>query len=79
MALSRRTGQRFQASIWPGFVDAITALLLVLIFILTIFMAVQFVLRDNDFRAGIETRPAFAAGGEPCECAGPGTGEEPGA
>ncbi len=47
MALSRRTGQRFQASIWPGFVDAITALLLVLIFILTIFMAVQFVLRDT--------------------------------
>ena len=24
MALSRRTGQRFQASIWPGFVDAMT-------------------------------------------------------
>ena len=47
MALSRRTGQRFQASIWPGFVDAITALLLVLVFILTIFMVVQFVLRDT--------------------------------
>ena len=29
MALSRRTGQRFQASIWPGFVDAMTGLLLV--------------------------------------------------
>jgi hypothetical protein len=24
MALSRRTGQRFQGSIWPGFVDAMT-------------------------------------------------------
>ena len=31
MALSRRTGARFQASIWPGFVDAMTGLLLVLI------------------------------------------------
>ena len=45
MALSRRTGQRFQASIWPGFVDAMTALLLVLMFVLTIFMVVQYVLR----------------------------------
>ncbi len=47
MALSRRTGQRFQASIWPGFVDAMTGLLLVLMFLLTIFMVVQFVLRDT--------------------------------
>ena len=47
MALSRRTGARFQASIWPGFVDAMTGLLLVLMFVLTIFMAVQFVLRET--------------------------------
>ena len=47
MALSRRTGQKFQASIWPGFVDAMTALLLVLMFVLTIFMVVQFVLRET--------------------------------
>lgn len=47
MALSRRSGQRFQASIWPGFVDAMTALLLVLMFVLTIFMVVQFVLRET--------------------------------
>lgn len=47
MALSRRTGQRFQASIWPGFVDAMTGLLLVLMFVLTIFMMVQFVLREE--------------------------------
>ena len=33
MALSRRTGTRFQASIWPGFVDAMTGLLLVLMFV----------------------------------------------
>ncbi len=47
MALSRRTGQRFQSSIWPGFVDAMTGLLLVLMFVLTIFMVVQFVLRET--------------------------------
>lgn len=47
MALSRRTGNRFQASIWPGFVDAMTALLLVLMFVLSIFMIVQFVLRET--------------------------------
>jgi len=47
MALSRRTGQRFQGSIWPGFVDAMTGLLLVLMFVLTIFMVIQFVLRET--------------------------------
>ena len=47
MPLSRRTGQRFQASIWPGFVDAMTGLLLVLMFVLTIFTVVQFVLRET--------------------------------
>lgn len=47
MALSRRTGARFQASIWPGFVDAMTGLLLVLMFLLTIFMVVQYVLRET--------------------------------
>ncbi len=46
MAL-RRTGNQFQASIWPGFVDAMTGLLLVLMFVLTIFMVVQFVLRET--------------------------------
>ena len=34
-------------SIWPGFVDAMTALLLVLMFVLTIFMIVQGVLREQ--------------------------------
>ncbi|WP_375264615.1 peptidoglycan -binding protein [Planktotalea sp.] len=47
MALSRRTGQRFQGSIWPGFVDAMTGLLLVLMFVLTIFMVMQFVLNET--------------------------------
>ncbi len=47
MALSRRTGSRFQGAIWPGFVDAMTGLLLVLMFVLTIFMVVQYVLRET--------------------------------
>lgn len=47
MALSRRSGTRFQGSIWPGFVDAMTGLLLVLMFVLTIFMFVLFVLRET--------------------------------
>ena len=47
MALSRRTGKRFAANIWPGFVDAMTALLLVLIFIISIFMIVLFMFRGT--------------------------------
>lgn len=49
MALARRAGSRRDVSgaIWPGFVDAMTALLLVLMFVLSIFMMVQFVLRDT--------------------------------
>jgi chemotaxis protein MotB len=47
MAKIRRSGQQVSSSIWPGFVDAMTALLLVLMFVLTIFMIVQFVLRDT--------------------------------
>lgn len=54
MALSRRGGNRFQANIWPGFVDAMTGLLLVLMFVLTIFMVIQFVLRETI--TGQETR-----------------------
>jgi chemotaxis protein MotB len=44
---SRRGSNRFAASIWPGFVDVMTALILVLFFVLSIFMIVQFVLRDT--------------------------------
>ena len=46
MGLSRR-GSRAEAPIWPGFVDALTTLLLVLMFVLTIFMVVQTVLRET--------------------------------
>ena len=47
MAFTRRSGRRFEANIWPGFVDAMTALLLVLFFVLSIFMVAQFVLRET--------------------------------
>lgn len=47
MGLSRRGRDRFEANIWPGFVDAMTALLMVLIFALTIFMVLQSVMRDT--------------------------------
>ena len=47
MALSRRSVQRMSGSIWPGFVDAMTALLLVLMFVLTIFMIVQAMQRET--------------------------------
>ncbi|WP_444463121.1 peptidoglycan -binding protein [Rhodobacter capsulatus] len=47
MALSSRRGQRFSSTVWPGFVDAMGALLMVLIFVLSIFMIVQSMLRDT--------------------------------
>ncbi|MEM7752078.1 MAG: peptidoglycan -binding protein [Pseudomonadota bacterium] len=47
MALSRRSVQRMSGAIWPGFVDAMTALLLVLMFVLTIFMIVQAIQRET--------------------------------
>ncbi|MEO0341819.1 MAG: peptidoglycan -binding protein [Pseudomonadota bacterium] len=47
MALSRSNSKTVSGSIWPGFVDAMTALLMILMFVLTIFMIVQFVLRET--------------------------------
>ncbi|MDO5657146.1 MAG: peptidoglycan -binding protein [Paracoccus sp. (in: a-proteobacteria)] len=48
MALHRaRSANRFNSTIWPGFVDAMTALLMVLMFVITIFMVVQSVLREQ--------------------------------
>lgn len=46
MAMGRGSN-RFSVIIWPGFVDVMTALILVLFFVLSIFMIVQFVLRDT--------------------------------
>ena len=42
-----RARKRGHSATWPGFVDAMTGLLLVLMFVLTIFTVVQFTLRDQ--------------------------------
>ena len=47
MALRRRTGDSFRMGIWPGFVDAMTAMLLVFTFVLSIFMITQYFLRET--------------------------------
>ena len=43
---SRRT-PRFGTNVWPGFVDAMAALLMVLFFVLSVFMIVQSMLRET--------------------------------
>ncbi|MEL6979545.1 MAG: peptidoglycan -binding protein [Pseudomonadota bacterium] len=45
--MARRRNDSGSSVIWPGFVDAMTALLLVVMFVLSIFMVVQFVLREE--------------------------------
>lgn len=45
--MPRRRTDQAAGIIWPGFVDAMTALLLVVMFVLSIFMVVQFVLREE--------------------------------
>ena len=47
MSLSKRSKSNIPSTIWPGFVDAMTALLLMLFFLMSIFMIVQFMLRDT--------------------------------
>ncbi len=47
MALRKRTGARFEANAWAGFVDAMTALLLVMVFTLSVFMIMQYFLRET--------------------------------
>lgn len=47
MALRRRTQEGLGGAIWPGFVDAMTAMMLVLSFVLSIFMITQYFLRET--------------------------------
>lgn len=47
MALRRRGQDHFSMGIWPGFVDAMTAMLLVFTFVLSIFMITQYFLRET--------------------------------
>ena len=46
MALGRTRTRRSSIDIWPGFVDALAQLLMVIIFILLVFTAGQFFLSD---------------------------------
>ena len=46
MALANRRSRRPSIDIWPGFVDALAQLLMVIIFILLVFTAGQFFLAD---------------------------------
>ena len=46
MALTRSRGRRSSIDIWPGFVDALAQLLMVIIFILLVFTVGQFYLSD---------------------------------
>lgn len=47
MASLGRGRQGASAAIWPGFLDLMTSLVMVLMFVLTVFMIVQFALRDT--------------------------------
>ncbi len=47
MPCSDALAHGFCANIWAGFVDAMTGLLLVLTFVLSIFMVIQFVLNET--------------------------------
>src|SRR3954447_12698908 len=46
MAITTRNSRRSSIDIWPGFVDALAQLLMVIIFILLVFTAGQFFLSD---------------------------------
>jgi chemotaxis protein MotB len=46
MAVSARRARRAPLDIWPGFVDALASLLILIIFVLMIFMVAQFYLSD---------------------------------
>ncbi len=47
MAFSRRSSRRESANFWPGFIDALSTILLVFIFLLTVFMFAQFFLNQE--------------------------------
>ena len=55
MGLSRNRRSEQRADYWPGFVDAMATLLLVLIFLLTVFMVAQFFLSQEI--SGKDTAP----------------------
>ena len=51
LSMVARARRRDSSLIWPGFVDAVTTLLMVLMFVLTIFTVMQSVLARHDHHA----------------------------
>ena len=47
MALSRTRRRDFRVDYWPGFVDALSTLLLAIIFLLSVFVIAQFLLSQE--------------------------------
>ena len=47
MASSLSRTQRRSLDIWPGFVDALAALLIIILFVLMVFMVAQFYLNET--------------------------------
>ena len=63
MAIAPRNSRRSSIDIWPGFVDALAQLLMVIIFILLVFTAGQFYLSEvlsgrDEARPDVDTRAA---------------------
>jgi chemotaxis protein MotB len=67
MASLGRGRQGASAAIWPGFLDLMTSLVMVLMFVLTVFMIVQFALRDTINTQGDQPERAV---GRPCRQSG---------
>jgi chemotaxis protein MotB len=78
MAL-RATAGAAAVDYWPGFVDAMATLLLVIIFLLSIFVLAQFFLSPGDLRQGHGAQPPQRADQRTDRTAGAGTRQPAGA
>ena len=63
MALATRRSRRSSIDIWPGFVDALAQLLMVVIFVLLVFTAGQFYLSvDQSVRVRLVSKNLWPLG-----------------
>ena len=74
--MAARTRRRDSSLIWPGFVDAVTTLLMVLMFVLTIFTVMQSVLRDEITSQDTELDALTSQVAQLADGAGAGEGED---
>jgi hypothetical protein len=79
MALSRSRRRSGAVDYWPGFVDAMATLLLVIIFLLSIFMLAQFFLSQEITGRDTVLNRLNAANRRTHRIAGAGTRHRPGA